>query len=583
MLKRVQHDKTMLREIHIKNFAIIDEITVEFAEGLNIFSGETGAGKSIIIDALNLVLGERGFTEQIRTGADASVIEAIFDVEAGRDLLLRNKGIDIDDSNILILKRELNKSGKNKCYINSSPVPLNTLYEIGVQLVDIHGQHEHKALLKSETHIEFLDNFAVLTNKVTEIKELFLKLNTLKTKKENLTIDEHEKTRKIDLLSFQINEIEDANLKAGEEEELKSEKTILMNAQKIFNLADESYSKLKGEGVNVLNETNKIINILKEISAMDAKISSCVDVCEKAKADLDEVGYFLREYKTKIIADDKRLEEVEDRLDLVGKLKRKYGDNFDAILVYKEKIKEELNSIIKSDEEIKKIDEEIIKGQGELVKLSLEVSKMREKASKSLQEKVVAELKNLGMENINFSVCISHIEENNPPIPPCQGGDKYKVFENGMDIVEFLISPNPGEELKPLSKIASGGEISRVMLALKVVLAKVDKVPVMVFDEVDSGIGGRIAEAVGKKLKVVSKNYQVICITHLHQIAGFADIHFKVWKETSNKRTKVLAEKLDNKGQVEELARMIAGEKITDSAIKHAQELLYSCRVKQTK
>ena len=283
MLKRVQHDKTMLREIHIKNFAIIDEITVEFAEGLNIFSGETGAGKSIIIDALNLVLGERGFTEQIRTGADASVIEAIFDVEAGRDLLLRNKGIDIDDSNILILKRELNKSGKNKCYINSSPVPLNTLYEIGVQLVDIHGQHEHQALLKSETHIEFLDNFAVLTNKVTEIKELFLKLNTLKTKKENLTIDEHEKTRKIDLLSFQINEIEDANLKAGEEEELKSEKTILMNAQKIFNLADESYSKLKGEGVNVLNETNKIINILKEISAMDKKFLLALMCVKKQK------------------------------------------------------------------------------------------------------------------------------------------------------------------------------------------------------------------------------------------------------------------------------------------------------------
>lgn len=553
----------MLIQLNIKDFAIIDSLQVSFGKGLNILTGETGAGKSIIVDAVKLILGDRASQDDIRSSKDEAVVEAMFDA-ASLDIagILESAGLPNEEN--LIIKRVINRSGKNRIFINSSMANLSALEDIGSRIIDIYGQHDHQSLTKYEEHIDILDSFAGLMALRGDVAKAYREFSSIKSELDNLTTDSQRLLEKQDFLSFQSKEIGEAALKTGEDEELKKEKEKLANAEKLFEAANSGYDSLYASSGSMLERLAQILNKLKDASKFDEELKPVIENMESAVCQIEDAATSLRDYTQGISFEPQRLEEADNRLDLINKLKKKYGATIEAILKKKEEVDRELDNIIHHDERIAELKEAVEKVKENALKLSKKLSEKRIDSAKLLKKKIEEELSDLNMKKTIFEV---HIEKNKDI-----NGD-FILGEKGIDRVEFFISPNIGEEPKPLSKIASGGELSRIMLAIKRITAT-GKIPVLIFDEVDSGIGGGTAEVVGKKLKEVSKNHQVLCITHLPQIAAYADAHYSVTKEVRGGRTVAGIKELKADERISELSRMLGGVKITSKAKEHAIEML---------
>lgn len=564
----------MLEELRIKNFVLIEDLAIKFGPGFNVLTGETGAGKSILIDALSGVLGEKMTTDMIRSGFDKAVLEGVFNIASADQVrtILEESGIDCDDE-VLVLRRELFSSGKGRCFANATPIPINRLKEISDYLVDIHGQNEHQNIARIAKHREILDAFAGHQKLLEKINELYHRLFSLKEALNSQMTDEREKARRIEYLSFAIEEITSARLSPQEEDDLKNESQILANAEKIFNDARLSSDLFKGEG-GILPSLKKVEQCLSSISKYDPNISDTLDAIRTSLYSLEDAASFLRDYSRGINFSPERVNEVESRLALIAALKKKYGGTIQEILDYAEKSRRELDAISTSEERIEAIKAEYQTAVREAKTVALELSESRKKAAALLESKVMSELKDLAMGQTSFRVSITR--ETSPDGDIEADSKKYVLYPHGIDRVEFLIAANQGEALKELRRVASGGEMSRIMLALKNVLLSSDIVESLVFDEVDAGIGGRTAETVGRKLKSLAKNRQVLVITHLPQIAAMSDIHFTVQKSASGNRTITAVQRLNRNEKIREIARMLSGEKITDITLKHAEEMVHS-------
>ncbi len=551
----------MLTELNIKNFAIIDFLNITFEKGFNILTGETGAGKSIIVDAVELVLGGRASSEMIRSGCDEAVVEAAFDISdaSGISEKLSEMGIEGDDA--LVIKRTVSASGKNKVFINGSMATIAMLSDIGEFLVDIHGQHEHQILFKVERHIDVIDEYAAVGPLRGEMAGVYSELNRVKNELESLKVSEADKEKRLDLLRFQSDEIGKASLKENEEEGLLEERKLLANSEKLFDAGNTALELLYAQAGSALELVKKADSKIREIATLDESLRPTAESVNSVYASIEDAAMTLRDYVGKISFEPERLNEIEERLDLIGRLKRKYGNTVSEVLKYKEKVDRELEGIEKADERIAELEERIKGLRGKGLQIAEALSEKRRKASAELKKKVEVELSDLGMKKAVFEVKIDRIDD---------------ITAKGLDRVEFLLSSNPGEVPKPLSKIASGGELSRIMLALKKVLAGPSGVPTMVFDEVDSGIGGGIAEVVGRKLREVAQGRQVLCITHLPQIAAMADLHYAVSKGEEKGRTVTAVNRLEKEDRVDEIARMLGGMTITEATKRHAEEMIKS-------
>lgn len=560
----------MLLELSIKDFALIDNVTIEFKKGLNILTGETGAGKSIIIDSVNFVLGERVSKGIIRTGADKAEVTAVFELIDNPELkrVMEDSGLETDEE-VLILSRELNSSGRNICRINNHPVTASLLKSISSFLIDIHGQHEHQSLLNEGYHIEILDMFGGdrLIEYKSKVHSIYLEVQEIKRQLKSVMGDDIERERKLNLLDFQLKEIDGARLKDGEEEELLKNRNILANSEKLYSVLSQSYSLLyesNEERQAIYDSLGYVVSELRSISAIDDKINRMLKSVEDAYYTLEGTISDIREYRDRIDFSPELINEVESRLDLINKLKRKYGKTIEDILKYRDSVYNEMQDIQNREEIIEKLKGKLSEKISLLDKASRELSDLRKSAAKVLSDRIVSELKFLGMEKSVFNVNFEAPEKDGHPI----------YGENGIDVVNFLISLNPGEPVKPLSKVASGGEISRIMLAIKTVLADIDSIPSLIFDEIDTGISGKAAQAVAEKLSRISLTHQVICVTHLPQIASMADTHFYIEKTSTAGATRTGVEKIEHLKRVAEIARMLGGAKITDLTLRHAEEMI---------
>lgn len=562
----------MLLELRIKNFVIIDSLSVSFNQGLNILSGETGAGKSILIDALSGVLGEKMSVEMIRTGFDRASLEAEFDISSLDELkrTLNDTGIDFDDDT-LVLRREIFSNGKGRCYANSVQIPVVKLKEISENLIDIHGQNEHQSIINVSKHRELLDSFGSLNSDVLKVKSIHEKLSSIRNRISSFMIDEKEKARRIEFNTFSIKEIESAGFKTGEEEELRAESNLLANAEKLFTEINNTSDLISGDS-GVLRSLKKAENSLSKISDIDPNISSILDTIRESLYSLEDSTSILRDYKNSIDFSPERVNQVEERLNLIQSLKKKYGNSIEEILQYCDKAKLELENINSSDQQFEQLKDLENKTVKEAKEIALELSEKRKSAAKKLEDLVIKELNDLGMSGTVFKISITRETSADGDIET--GGTKYILYPHGLDRIEFLLSANEGEDLRQLRKVASGGEMSRIMLALKNVIQSADIVDTLIFDEVDAGISGKTAEIVGRKLKNLSKKRQVLLITHLPQIAAMSDSHFLVQKGKIDGRVTTMVKTLAEKEKVREVARMLAGAEITDISIKHAEELI---------
>jgi DNA repair protein RecN (Recombination protein N) len=543
----------MLRELRIRDFALIDRLTVIFSPGLNVLTGETGAGKSIIIDALGLTLGERAQADMIRTGKGDTVVEALFDNDAGD--ILERFGIPTEDE--LILRRNLSISGKSRAYLNDTMVNVQTLSEVGRLLVDIHGQHEHQSLLSPDIQRFLVDAYGKLHDEREGIGRLFHEIQSNVKELSDLTSHIREREQRLEFLRFQVNEIEAASLHSGEKERLEEERKILANLTKLVELTGASYSLLySGEG-SASEKLSTALTMLREVSQIDHGIEEVLSLLESAMPLLEDAATSLRRYRDKYDTDPQRFDIVEERLQLIKRIERKYGEGIDEILSFKEVALREIETLSTSDERVSELERDITEKEKRIRTETARLTDMRKAASLKIEEAVNSCLKDLSMETAEFRIDIR-------PAP---------LSSKGTDVIEFLLSSDKGETSKPLNRVASGGELSRIMLALKESLAEVDRIPVLIFDEVDAGIGGRVAERVGKRLRTLGKRHQVLCITHLPQIAAMADQHIVVEKLQEDGSVYVRIKEPSIREREEEIARMLSG-KITDISLRHAQELL---------
>ena len=563
----------MLRELNIKDFAIIHDLRVQFDESLNILTGETGAGKSIVIGALGLLLGERADMDFIRTGQETASVEGLFDCGNYRDIFsfLDQAGIELNEDQLL-LKRVVSRSGRNKIYVNGSLSTLAVLKEIGNRLVDIHGQHQHQLLLHPENHIEVYDSFNKLSAIRDKYKELYVKLLKCQTELNALHKNERENLQKKDLFEFQMKEIDDASLTEAEEDDLKKERVILQNAEKLFQISNQSYEALYSSDNSVIEQLNRVLEELSSVAGFDESIKKILEEVKPSLFLLEESSNALRDYSRQIEINPEKLAEIEDRLVEINELKRKYGNSLKEILAHRKKIEKEYNAIAYSNETLEKLNKEFAILKKDLAKAAVSLAENRENIVKKFESMMENELRQLSMDGVIFKVNFSYKKDENSFIK--YRGMQVSFSENGIGTLEFLISPNQGEEPRPLAKIASGGELSRIMLSLKNLLAAQDTVPIMIFDEVDSGIGGKVAETVGLKLKRISQNKQVFCITHLTQIASLKGAHYRIEKEVVKGRSVTIIRRLSNSERVDEIARMSGGESITQLTREHAKEML---------
>ncbi|MFQ5881321.1 MAG: DNA repair protein RecN [Candidatus Methylomirabilales bacterium] len=557
----------MLRELAIRHLALVEEVRATFGPGLNVLTGETGAGKSIVIGALTLALGSRGGAELIRSGADEAVAEAAFELPDTSPVqrLLASQGIPLETGESLLLRRHLAREGRSRAYVNGTMTVVTTLRTLGEHLVDIHGQHESVLLQNPHRHLELLDAFGGLTEQVQSYHTCYRRLQVLEAERETLQQDEREKAQRKDLLEHQIREVDTVHLTEGEEEALQAERAILTHHEKLLLAVEETYARLEGDDGAILSALSGIGTRLREAGRIDPRLAPLEAMAEEGKTLLQEVALSLRDYRERVQFDPGRLETIEGRLHAISRLKKKYGATISEILKYREQAALKLKHLEGAEERVEALTEEIRVVEGQLWQQGERLSKGRGEAAKQLAREVVRELHELGMPRADFRVELkrSIAEDRRGLLKPA-----------GLEEAEFLIAPNPGEGFKPLAKIASGGELSRIMLAMKNILASADQTPTLIFDEVDAGIGGRMAEVVGRKLWRVSRERQVICITHLPHIAAFADVHLRVEKGVRGGRTEARLKPLSREEGVEELGRMLGGPERSAIPFKHAQELL---------
>ncbi|OGP91006.1 MAG: DNA repair protein RecN [Deltaproteobacteria bacterium RBG_19FT_COMBO_43_11] len=555
----------MLNDLSIKNFAIIDELQVSFGEGLNVISGETGAGKSIIIGAVSLLLGDRATADMIRTQADAAAVEALFDISANKQLQEKIASMGFNATEEMVIRRVISRTGKNKALVNGQMATLANLAAISESLINICGQHEHQLILNAANHIDILDEFGGCLDLRAAYAEEYHRYRGIRAqieKMENLRRTREEKT---DLFKFLLKEIQDINPQPTEDTKLSDEKKVLSNAQKLMDYANHAYDLLYGEKDSAIVKLKEVQNQIKEIKIIDPKLGLAEKDIESSFITLQEAALTLRDYSKNLFFDPERLAAIDERLELLGRLKRKHGGSLESVLSKKLEIEEELKQAFSVEEDLEKLVGEEIAIKESLTKKALNLSIRRGEVAAKMKESVDKEIHALNMPHASFSV----------NFVKSAADKKAESFgEKGGDEIEFYLAANAGEELKPLNKIASGGELSRIVLALKNVLSRTGSVATIIFDEVDNGIGGATAEIVGRKLKEVSANHQVICITHLPQIACYGDDHLHVSKKVMKGRTTTIVAKLDDKQKIEEISRMLGGVDVTETTREHAREMM---------
>jgi DNA repair protein RecN (Recombination protein N) len=569
----------MLTQLRIRNFALIEEVELEFGQGFNVLTGETGAGKSILIDAINAVLGGRSGPEWLRTGAERATIEAVFEVGStnppvgeGSDDRRADRKVgavalsDWIEDGLLILSRDLTRAGKSQCRVNGRICTAGTLREVAAELIDLHGQHDHQSLLAAERHVDLLDAWAGAS--VLDLRRraeaAYAAWITTRRELEALRSNERDRARQLDLYQFQIDEIDAAQPIPGEEEELAADRVRLASAEKLFAAAAtalQSLSESNSAAVDLLAAAAREVDAA---AGLDAALAPIAESLQTALIAAQDAVSELRSYQEGVEFNPDRLEQVQDRVDLLRRLKKKYGETIEEVLAYRDQIGSELHALTHSEERIAALEAELGRQGAAMDQLARELAAARQAAASEFEGRLVAELRDLSMEHTRFEVRIE------PPVPVAElssGG-----LSAWLGRVEFLISPNPGEPVRPLVRIASGGEMSRIMLALKSAMAGVSAVPTLIFDEIDVGVGGRTAEVLGEKMAALSRTAQVLCVTHLPQIAGFASRHFQVRKRIAGDRTWVEVSAVEETDRVNELARMLGGKE--ETAARHARELL---------
>jgi DNA repair protein RecN (Recombination protein N) len=559
----------MLTTLHIKNLALVADLTLELERGYNVITGETGAGKSILIGALNLVLGERADRTLIRSGSDSCSVEAVFDVsklKAPLDSFLDENGLEPCEDRQLVLKRTVTNAGANRQFVNGSPTTLNALATIGEWLVDIHGPHEHQSLLNTTRQLDLLDAFGKLEEEREAFKSLLRKRAALESEKAALIIDEKTYAQQLDLLRFQINEISAARLQAGEEDQVEQEHHRASNAAKLLQLSQAALDLLSENENSLLTQAGVIGRTLQELQRVDPSAAPLVTSHEQAISVLRDLQEELRHYADKVDVDPARLQELEERLNLIHSLKRKYGGNAAEIIAFGEEARAKLQTLEQRDAELTRINAGLKKIEADLWSAGQALSAKRRKVIPQLGKAVSKQLSDLGFKQSRFEITLATLEQTEFKI------HASRITHHGFDTAEFQFAPNPGEPAKPLRAIASSGELARVMLAIKTVLAVEDQVPVLVFDEVDANVGGETANAVGEKMRQIARNRQVLCITHLPQVAAPASAHYVATKQVKAGRTISEITLLDGEERVTELARMLGGQ--SEAARKHAEALL---------
>mgnify|MGYP001311020433 CR=1 FL=1 len=556
----------MIVELNINNFAIIDSLKINFTKGFNVITGETGAGKSIIVEGIGMILGSRASKDLVKSGRDKAILEALFYLENPDKInrKLDDFGIDRDGDNYLLISREIYSNGRSVSRVNGRTITLTMLNQITSTLVDVHGQHEHQSLLNINNHIKLIDSFGdeMLKNLLVQVENRYEELVEEKKKIEDLSIDALERDREIDLLKYQLEEIDNANLIDLDEEAITKEYLKMSNIKNIGYKLAEISNILDNDvygSVSLLDGINKCIISLTDIMEFDDKIKEYTKTMEDIGFELQDLSRNIRNYLENIFLDEERLEFLEERLDTINGLKKKYGNTIEDILKYRENIHNRLEILLNNEKEIEKSNKKIQAIEKELFDCCTKLTNIRKSISKDIEILMTKELHELNMLEAVFKIDFDRLDYFSP---------------NGWDRVEFLISTNKGEPLKPLSKIVSGGEMSRIMLAFKTILADYDSIPCVIFDEIDSGISGRTAQIVGEKIKKISFKHQVICVSHLPQIAALADTHFVIEKDFVDNSTITKVRKLDNEERIEELSRLLGGVDLTDITKLHAKEML---------
>ena len=557
----------MLLELSIRNFAIIDDLKINFSKGLNVLTGETGSGKSIIIEALGMVLGGRGTRDLISTGADRAILQAVFVLEDENDSIrsfLDEQGIPIDEDGLLIISREISINSPSISRINDKVVTLTILNKISHRLVDIFAQHEHQSLLNTSNHKTIIDSFGdhKHRNLLDEIASIYQGYKENRQLLSEMDIDVMERERLIDLYRFQIDEIDSLQLTPYDDEEIEDDYRKLSNVMEITQGLGQVVEYFSGDGydtMSLLDSINKSIALLSNISEYDKDLLPLLDRLREANYELQDLNNEFKYYMDNIQLDEERLNILSERLDLVNRLKKKYGNNVQSILDYRDSTEEALDKLLNHENEIRVLREKLREQEEELYGLSKKLSESRRSLALDLEEAITRELDELNMYNVRFKVDFK---------------ESPNLASDGIDKIEFLISTNLGEDLKPMSKIASGGEMSRIMLGFKSILAKYDGIPTLIFDEIDSGISGRTAQVVGEKIHKISKERQVISISHLPQIAAMADSQYSIYKEIKKGRVTTFIKKLDEEERVLELAKLLGGVDLTETTINHAKEML---------
>ena len=552
----------MLRLLHIENIAVIEQAEIAFDRGFNVLTGETGAGKSIVIDAISAILGERTYRDVIRTGADRAFVSAVFDGVPDLPWFAENR-VEYDPSELLV-QREVYADGKNVCRVNGRPVTVAILKKLGGQLVNIHGQHDSQQLFDETKHLSYLDLFARNEAERTAYAACYERVLSLRRERERLTLDEGEKLRRVEALQYQLEEIGRAGLQPGEDEQLENRRKLLQNAEKLSEALAAAAMALSGgeDASGAVDLVGEADHALARIARYDEGLAALGDRLSNLQYELEDVAGELRDHLDQMAYSGEELEQIESRLDVIHRLKRKYGGSVEEILQYAERAQRELDEITFSEERLAQLEKELAAVTAEAKAAGLLLRATRQTAARAMETRLSQELAALDMPRAQF-VC--QLEETD-------------LTPDGLDSLRFLMTANVGEALKPLSKVASGGELARIMLAIKNVLAEQDRVGTLIFDEVDAGVSGRAAQKVAEKLRAVSKNKQVLCVTHLPQIAAAADVHLLIAKTEREGRTYTQVTALDRPGRTREIARIIGGAEITETTLRSAGEMLQSDR-----